>query len=340
MKGLAATFIAYNYNTPVDVAAFEREAKRILREVEEECGWMYKALHVEPASSSLIKKLDFEPCAPFQATNINYRKDNLPHIQAAGTTYFIDFRTHNFRTLTEKAKRIVLDAICYWDHQRWKIFSAVVMPDHVHLMARPLKKVHDNFWVMPNKNEYMINMKQMDNIAKPFIKWAGGKSQLLSEIDNAIPDGFKQSDFIYIEPFVGGGAVLFWILQKYPNIKKAVIHDINTDLINSYRALKENVEDVIEVLSQLEKKYYSLVDKLERKKEYYYSKRYLFNSGKSELTIQTALFIFLNRTCFNGLYRVNRKNEFNVPIGSYKKPMICDEDNLRAVSNILQKAVI
>jgi len=160
------------------------------------------------------------------------------------------------------------------------------------------------------------------------------------EIDNAISERLKQSSFTYIEPFVGGGAVLFWILQKYPNIKRAVINDINTDLINSYHEIKENVEDVVAILSQWEKEYHLLSDKQEQKKEYYYSKRTLFNSRSSDLTTQTALFIFLNRTCFNGLYRVNRKNEFNVPIGSYKKPMICDEDNLRVVSNILQKVTI
>ena len=186
----------------------------------------------------------------------------------------------------------------------------------------------------------MGNIKFTNKTAKPFVKWAGGKSQLLEEIDDTIPDRLKQSNFTYIEPFVGGGAVLFWILQKYPNIKKAVINDINTDLTNAYLAIKENVENVIDILTQWEKEYYSLSDKLEQKKEYYYSKRTLFNSRSSDLTTQTALFIFLNRTCFNGLYRVNRKNEFNVPIGSYKKPMICDEDNLRAVSNILQKVTI
>ena len=180
----------------------------------------------------------------------------------------------------------------------------------------------------------------MEKTAKPFIKWAGGKTQLLHEIDSAIPEKLKYSNFTYIEPFVGGGAVLFWILQKYPNIKKAIINDINTDLINSYRTIKENVEKVIIVLRNWEKEYHLLSDKPEEKKEYYYLKRKLFNSRKSDLITQTALFIFLNRTCFNGLYRVNKKNEFNVPIGSYKKPMICDEENLRAVSQVLKKVTI
>ena len=176
--------------------------------------------------------------------------------------------------------------------------------------------------------------------AKPFIKWAGGKTQLLNEIDNAIPDHIKQNRFTYIEPFVGGGAVLFWILQKYPNIERAVINDINKDLTNSYLTIKEDVDEVISILKEWEKEYHSLKDKSDNKREYYYLKRKLFNGRKSDRITQTALFIFLNRTCFNGLYRVNRKNEFNVPIGSYKTPMICDENNLRAVSRVLQKVTI
>jgi DNA adenine methylase len=186
----------------------------------------------------------------------------------------------------------------------------------------------------------MNNMKAINKKAKPFVKWAGGKAQLLSEIDDAIPVHIKQTEFTYIEPFVGGGAVLFYILQKYSNIEQAVINDINTDLTNSYQTIKENVEQLISVLKEWEKEYHSLKDKLEERKEYYYSKRTLFNSKKSDKITQTALFIFLNRTCFNGLYRVNRKNEFNVPIGSYKKPMICDEGNLRAVNKVLQKVII
>ena len=134
----AATFIAYNYNMPMDVAAFEKEAKRVLKEVEAECGWMYETLHVEPASSRLLSSLGVEPCNPYDSSNIIYRKDNLPHIQVPGATYFITFRTDNFRVLSEDARKIVLNAICYWDNQRWKLFSAVVMPDHVHLIAKPL----------------------------------------------------------------------------------------------------------------------------------------------------------------------------------------------------------
>ncbi|HPH11563.1 MAG TPA: DNA methyltransferase [Thermotogota bacterium] len=142
----AATFIAYNYNTPVDVQAFEREAKRILKEVEDECGWMYETLHVEPASSRLISALEFTPCDPFKTEKGTYRKDNLPHIQVPGATYFITFRTHEFRVLSPEARRIALNSLCHWDDQRWKLFSAVVMPDHVHIIAKPLLKQDEQYW--------------------------------------------------------------------------------------------------------------------------------------------------------------------------------------------------
>jgi len=185
-----------------------------------------------------------------------------------------------------------------------------------------------------------MNITRINKTAKPFIKWAGGKAQLLTEIDNEIPNFIKKNQFTYIEPFVGAGAVFFWIIQKYPNINKAIINDINSDLINTYRIIKENVDKLILLLKIWEKEYHSLQNNIHEKKEYYYSKRKLFNKRQSDNITQAALFIFLNRTCFNGLYRVNSKNEFNVPIGSYRKPMICDEENLLAVSEVLQNVTI
>ena len=179
----------------------------------------------------------------------------------------------------------------------------------------------------------------MTNKAKPFLKWAGGKTQLLNEIENKFP--YKKNDtFSFIEPFVGSGAVLFFVLNNFPNLKSAVINDINEDLINTYKIIKLNVNDLILLLRTLETEYHSLSERAEEKKEYYYSKRKLFNTRESNQILQAALFIFLNRTCFNGLYRVNKKNNFNVPIGSYKNPMICDENNLLIVSKLLQKVEI
>lgn len=175
--------------------------------------------------------------------------------------------------------------------------------------------------------------------AKPFLKWAGGKTQLLNDIASKFPYA-KSEEFTYIEPFLGSGAVLFWILNNFPKLKLAIINDINTDLINSYKTIKSNPGDLIEVLKKYEEEYHSLSEQASKKKEYYYNKRKLFNTRQESSIVQSALFIFLNRTCFNGLYRVNKKNEFNVPIGSYKKPMICDENNLLAVSKSLQKVKI
>ncbi len=186
----------------------------------------------------------------------------------------------------------------------------------------------------------MFQNKNKEIVAKPFVKWAGGKTQLLNEIEKVLPNDFTFTEYTYIEAFVGGGAVLFRLLQKFPQIKRAVINDVNTDLINTFLIIKENVNELISVLKNWEEEYHSLENGSEERKEYYYNKRALFNSRKSNSVVQAALFIFLNRTCFNGLYRVNKKNEFNVPMGNYKKPLICDELNLRAANRVLQKVII
>lgn len=178
------------------------------------------------------------------------------------------------------------------------------------------------------------------NITKPFLKWAGGKTQLISEIEKVIPEKFYNENFTYIEPFVGSGAVLFWMLNNFPNLEKAVINDINEDLINTYKTIASNSKELISILEILQNEYHALDGKDDEKKTYYYEKRTLFNNRQSSKTEHSALFIFLNRTCFNGLYRVNRNNEFNVPIGSYKKPTICDKDNIIAVSQTLKKVEI
>ncbi len=178
--------------------------------------------------------------------------------------------------------------------------------------------------------------KKMKSKAKPFVKWAGGKTQLLGDIDSKI----SSSTHTYIEPFVGGGAVLFHLLNHYPNLQKVIVNDINTDLIDTYKTVKENLSSLIELLGQWQEEYYCLLAEEDKKKAYYYGKRDLFNQRVSDRVLQSALFIFLNKTCFNGLYRVNRKGEFNVPIGSYKKPLICDVVNLEAVHYALQKVEI
>lgn len=179
-----------------------------------------------------------------------------------------------------------------------------------------------------------------DRIAKPFLKWAGGKTQLINDIEKALPKDISNDKFIYIEPFVGSGAVLFWMLNNFPNLQKAVINDINEDLINTYKTIASKPKELISILQILQNEFHGLEGQEEAKKEYYYSKRKLYNTRKEEQSGQAALFIFLNRTCFNGLYRVNRKNEYNVPMGSYKKPTICDKENILAVNQALQKVEI
>lgn len=173
--------------------------------------------------------------------------------------------------------------------------------------------------------------------AKPFLKWAGGKTQLITEIEKNLPISVINRKFVYVEPFVGSGAVLFWILNNFPRLEKAVVNDINEDLINTYKTIKSTPKELISILKVLQEEYHSLDSLQEKKKEYYYQKRELFNKRQQNQTEHSALFIFLNRTCFNGLYRVNRKNEYNVPMGSYKKPTICDKSNILAVSEALQK---
>ena len=182
--------------------------------------------------------------------------------------------------------------------------------------------------------------ENINHIAKPFLKWAGGKTQLIEQIKNNLPEFVFKEPFTYIEPFVGSGAVLFWLLSEFPNMKKAVINDINKELIDTYRTIAKNPEQLITILEHLQREYHALEDQQEAKKAYYYEKRALFNSRSEEKVMQSALFIFLNRTCFNGLYRVNSKNDFNVPIGSYKCPMISDKKNILAVSRALQKVEI
>ncbi|MFD2241752.1 DNA adenine methylase [Flectobacillus roseus] len=177
-------------------------------------------------------------------------------------------------------------------------------------------------------------------IAKPFLKWAGGKTQLINDIGYCLPNNLNQTNFTYIEPFVGSGAVLFWMLNNFPSLEKAVINDINIDLINTYKVIASYPANLISNLEVLQNEFHSLEGDEDKKKLYYYEKRTVFNTRNAESIEQAALFIFINRTCFNGLYRVNSKNEYNVPMGAYKKPTICDKSNILSVSEALQKVEI
>ncbi|MGA2916000.1 MAG: DNA adenine methylase [Sedimentisphaerales bacterium] len=187
----------------------------------------------------------------------------------------------------------------------------------------------------------MIATREKQIIAKPFLKWAGGKTQLLDEIEKRLPNGLSTGEITtYIEPFVGGGAAFFYIAQNYTKIKKFYLYDINNDLVNCYKTVQTDVNSLIKSLGKLEAEFLPL-NHNDRKK-FYLKIRKEFNQDKCENhnPETMAKLIFLNKTCFNGLYRVNSKNEFNVPFGDYKNPKICDGKNLLAVSEVLQKAEI
>ncbi len=161
---------------------------------------------------------------------------------------------------------------------------------------------------------------------KPFVKWAGGKRQLIPILSREFPQKYGT----YYEPFLGGGAVLFHLLSQSPN-QKCSVSDLNSDLVLAYVTIRDRVDELISSLKNYSKKYF------ENKDSYYYKVR---EKEPKEQIEKTSRLIFLNRTCFNGLYRVNSKGKFNVPLGRYSNPNIVNEENLRAASNILQSKKI
>lgn len=167
------------------------------------------------------------------------------------------------------------------------------------------------------------------NIKIPkFVKWAGGKGQLLDQLEPLFPKKFNR----YLEPFLGSGAVFFYIIQKY-SPKEIIISDINEELINSYEVIRDNVKELIIELKQ-HKEYH-----MAEGKKYYLTIRATDPKTLPKLE-RAARFIYLNKTCFNGLYRVNLKGKFNVPMGSYKNPDIVQEEKLELVSKMLKKVKI
>ena len=180
----------------------------------------------------------------------------------------------------------------------------------------------------------------MNNEAHPFIKWAGGKKKVLPYIETHY--SFNEKINKYVEPFVGGGAVLFDILNKY-DLKEIYIADTNKELINTYKVIKKCPNELIAQLTKIENDYIPYTKNIRR--DIYNHIRTQYNRLKKSYSsgpdiMLAAYFIFLNKTCFNGLYRVNKNDEFNVPMGDYKNPKICDEDNILAVSKKLQNVII
>lgn len=160
---------------------------------------------------------------------------------------------------------------------------------------------------------------------------------MLSQLDGYLPKQLDGRPFTYVEPFVGGGAMLFHMLKKHPEIKRAVINDINPHLVTAYRVVKEQPYELIERLSTLEHQYYAL-DSEEAKKAFYLGIRDIFNEENLENIDRAKYLIFLNRTCFNGLYRENAKGKFNVPFGRYLHPTICNAETIIADSEVLNRA--
>lgn len=168
---------------------------------------------------------------------------------------------------------------------------------------------------------------QVSNVTpKPFVKWAGGKRQLIPILNENLPKSFGA----YYEPFIGGGAMLFHILTERGD-QKCSISDLNSDLVLAYTTIRNRIDELVSSLKSHERNYHK------DSKSYYYSVRE--SNPRSEIE-KTSRLLFLNRTCFNGLYRVNSKGKFNVPLGRYTNPNIVNEDNLRAVSTILQSSKV
>ena len=203
-----------------------------------------------------------------------------------------------------------------------------------------------NMWIIPATAEKPVDKRTVRYEKthkvelKPFVKWVGGKGQLVDEIEKMFPFDGENALTKYAEPMVGGGALFFNALSKY-TFEELYISDINSELINAYTAIKQNVEALIARLNEMQMTFLPLDDN--GRKYYYYNIRDKFNSlelSERSSIEKAAYFIFLNKTCFNGLYRVNRKGQFNVPMGSYKNPTICDEENLRNIHIALQNVTI
>lgn len=203
-----------------------------------------------------------------------------------------------------------------------------------------------NMWIIPSNAEKPIDKrtvryeKSKTVTLKPFVKWVGGKSQLVEQIEKMLPTDGEKVLTKYAEPMVGGGALFFSILSKY-DFEELYISDINAELINAYQAVKNDVNNLIAKLNEMQMLFLPMDEN--GRKYFYYTVRERFNSTtltEETATEKAAQFIFLNKTCFNGLYRVNRKGQFNVPMGAYKNPTICDDENLRNIHEALQNVTI
>lgn len=217
------------------------------------------------------------------------------------------------------------------------MINACLQPGKAHLPKALEAKLY-NFHCMTNITD-----------AKPFLKWAGGKRQLLEQFKKHFPKDLSKEGKIkyFYEPFLGSGAVFFWVSQ-HCNIKKAYLNELNPEIYLCYVAIKKNVRAVIAQLNAYDAQYKAQTET--GKENLYYEVREEYNTTREKINFKkycpksaprrAAMTIFLNRTCFNGLYRVNSKGNFNVPFGRYHSPRICDAENLRSVSKLLQNVEI
>ncbi len=183
--------------------------------------------------------------------------------------------------------------------------------------------------------------------ARPFLKWAGGKGQLLPQLAALLPPELARGEIRrYVEPFLGGGALFLAVAQRYA-ITDAYLSDANPELTLVYRVVQRDVEPLIAQLAEQERCYLAASETARH--DEYYAVRAAYNRGRADIggaydaptwVARAAQMIFLNKTCFNGLYRLNRRGEFNVPFGRYRRPAICAADNLRRVAALLQRAEI
>lgn len=184
------------------------------------------------------------------------------------------------------------------------------------------------------------NNQQKLKVTKPFVKWAGGKGSLVKHLSAHLPDNFRDKrNVTYVEPFVGGGAMLFYMLTHFTNIRRVVINDVNEDLIFCYKLIKNTPQTLIEQLKRIANEYLQLSN-MDEKSRYYYKVRDKYNSKETIDEEKAAYFMFLNKTCFNGLYRVNTCGKFNVPFGKYQNPTICDDKLILADHELLKKVDI
>lgn len=202
-----------------------------------------------------------------------------------------------------------------------------------------------NMWIIPRNAEKPADMRKEKQLkplvkARPFVKWVGGKGQIVDVLKKNLPENMGEKITKYAEPFVGGGAFLFELLNDY-FFEEIYISDNNKELINVYTTIKNDCDRMILELQKTETDYNSL--SAEEQQGFYYSKRARFNTLElNEFTRieKAALFVFLNKACFNGIYRVNKKGEFNVPFGKRTYVNICESDNLNKVSELLQNVTV